>query len=296
MESSSNTATDGPTSPSRGRGRGRGRGKSRGGLGKYLRARGRGRGGGRPAEFRERLVLDGERTEELDEEEAQELQQRYSRRQLGTNADRYVEDEPELDSDGKLSLLKNLVARPQRDMTIAGEPIPEPEVDLSKFLERQRLDDAAGPTLKPPENQVDEDDVDHTLAHISGKGVSEPPSHKGKVQQIEWDPELEAMSQEKAAAEASRGKSKKEIAYRLLVLTCNDPADLKSRFRAKAASSQRGRPSTRGAATRKQGILTRFLHSFQSSTPIVDIFCAKFTNFMVGCSRQVLCTSTTAPA
>lgn len=108
--SSSATAADGP-SPSRGRGRGRGRGKSRGGLGKYLRARGRGRGGGRPAEFRERLLLDGERTEELDEEEAQELQQRYSRRQLGTNADRYVEDEPELDSDGKPFLLKSHVIR-----------------------------------------------------------------------------------------------------------------------------------------------------------------------------------------
>lgn len=92
-------------------------------------------------------------------------------------------------------------------MTITGEPILEPEVDLSKFLERQRLDDNAGPTLKPPENQIDEDDVDQTLAHISGKGLADPHSHKGKVQQIEWDRELEAMSQEKAAAEASRGES-----------------------------------------------------------------------------------------
>lgn len=103
--SSSATTTDGP---SRGRGRGRGRGKSRGGLGKYLRARGRGRGGGRPAEFRERLLLDGEKPEELDEEEAQELQQKYSRRHLGTNTDRYAEDEPELNSDGQFFPLKAL--------------------------------------------------------------------------------------------------------------------------------------------------------------------------------------------
>jgi hypothetical protein len=84
--------------------RGRGRGKSRGGLGKYLRARGRGRGRGRPAEFKERLVLENEQKVEMDEEEAQEyareMERKYGRRQLGTNADRYAEPEPELDSEG----------------------------------------------------------------------------------------------------------------------------------------------------------------------------------------------------
>lgn len=86
------------------RGRGRGSHKSRGGLGKYLRARGRGRGRGlgRPAVFSERLLLEGEQAAELDEEEAEELQQKFSRRQLGTNADRYVEPEPELDSEGMI--------------------------------------------------------------------------------------------------------------------------------------------------------------------------------------------------
>lgn len=81
--------------------RGRGRGKSRGGLGKFLRARGR-RGGGRPAEFKERLLLDGERpADDEDEAEAEERERKYSRRQLGTNADRYEEAEPELGSDGE---------------------------------------------------------------------------------------------------------------------------------------------------------------------------------------------------
>lgn len=91
--------------------RGRGRGKSRGGLGKYLRARGRGRGSGRPAEFSTRLVLEGERRPSLTEEEeaelAKELAEKYSRRQLGTNADRYKEEEPELDSDGVFSSLSS---------------------------------------------------------------------------------------------------------------------------------------------------------------------------------------------
>ena len=85
--------------------RGRGRGKSRGGLGKYLRARGRGGGRGRPAEFGTRLLLEGEKTLDLDPESeeaiaAREYQQRFSKRQLGSNADRYAEPEPVLNSDG----------------------------------------------------------------------------------------------------------------------------------------------------------------------------------------------------
>ena len=76
----------------------RGRGKSRGGLGKYLRARGRGRGLGRPAEFGKRLLLDGEGNDE-DHADALDDGKTYSNRPLATNADRYVEPEPELGSD-----------------------------------------------------------------------------------------------------------------------------------------------------------------------------------------------------
>ncbi|KZV72293.1 hypothetical protein PENSPDRAFT_649877 [Peniophora sp. CONT] len=194
------------------RGRGRGRGRSRGGLGKYLRARGRGhRGGGRPAVFKERLTLEGEQDEELDEEEAAEQARKFSRRQLGTNADRYKEPEPELDSDG--------------------EEILEPEVDLSKFLERQRLEDAPEPILAPT-SPVDEDDVDHSLAHIGTGEKADATSRKGKVQQIEWDASLEQMRREKAEAEANR--------------------DLKSRFRTQVAR-QRGRPAPRGIVSPRGG-------------------------------------------
>jgi hypothetical protein len=73
------------------------RGRSRGGLGKFLWARGGGRGLGRPAEFGKRLVLgEGEEAEA----QAAEISQRYSKRSLESNADRYVEPAPELDSDG----------------------------------------------------------------------------------------------------------------------------------------------------------------------------------------------------
>lgn len=88
------------SSESQPRGRGRGRGKSRGGLGKYLRARGRGHSFGRPAQFTTRLVLEGEEPDDLDPEEAKEIHQRYAKRQLASNADRYVEEEPQLDSEG----------------------------------------------------------------------------------------------------------------------------------------------------------------------------------------------------
>lgn len=101
MAGNNPTPSDGASGGTRARGRGRGRG----GLGKYLRARGRGRGFGKPAEFGKRLVLEGEEVdEEEDEEAAAERARKFSRRQLGSNADRYVEPEPELGSDGMGSL------------------------------------------------------------------------------------------------------------------------------------------------------------------------------------------------
>ncbi|PPQ96633.1 hypothetical protein CVT26_010673 [Gymnopilus dilepis] len=193
---------DAEVAESSSRGRGRGRGKSRGGLGKYLRTRGRGRGRGRPAEFSTRLLLEGEGKEQLTEEEeaeiAKEMAAKYGRRRLGTNADRYKEEEPELDSDG--------------------EPIVEPEVDLSSFLERQRISDEAGPSLRLAEKKdYDENDVDTSLAHITSNPSllpSQASLKKGKVEQISWDAELDEMTREKQAAEATW--------------------DLKSRFRAKS--------------------------------------------------------------
>ena len=86
--------------------RGRGGGRGRGNRGKSVRARGR-RGTGRPAEWKSRLLLEGEGPEDEDDEEArearEEMKRKYARRQLGSNADRYQEEEPELDSEGTCS-------------------------------------------------------------------------------------------------------------------------------------------------------------------------------------------------
>ncbi|KAH9027835.1 hypothetical protein EDB84DRAFT_1499366 [Lactarius hengduanensis] len=174
--SQSQPSSHGPFHP-----RGSARARSRGGLGKHLRARGRGHRGGRPAEFKERLLLESERPDELDEEEVAELNTRYAKRTLSTNADRYEEPEPEIGSDG--------------------QPIADLEVDLSAFLARQRLEDSSKPLFGQATTD-DDDDVDPSLAHINPNSSNKRPSTKGKAQQIEWDASLEEMEHNKNVAQA----------------------------------------------------------------------------------------------
>jgi len=182
--------------------RGRYHHRSRGGRGKYIRARGRGHHFGRPAVFQERLLLEGEQPELLDEAEAVERDGRYARRTLGTNADRYEEPEPEIGADG--------------------QPIEEPEIDLSAFLARQRVEDS--PELLLESTTVDDDDVDHSLTHITSNPLAKCHTRKGKIQQIEWDASLEELQHDKNVAQAQ--------------------SDLKERLRANAAR-QMGKTATR---------------------------------------------------
>ena len=231
-----------------------GRGKSRGGLGKYLHAR------GHPAEFSTRLVLEGERKPDLTQEEAElarEIRERYSRR-LGTNEDRYKEEELELDSDGECD---QSIHVDYINLFCLGEPIVEPEVDLSNFLERQRLADDTELTPIPGTSKDDKDDedVDATLAHISSyPSRLNPSSKKGKVEQIVWDEELDQMNRDKKAAEATWGK----IIFISILFFCNQalsPSDLKMRFRAKSEKI-RASPATHVSPTsswsRKPGTLS----------------------------------------
>ncbi|KAF8580248.1 hypothetical protein K439DRAFT_1662863 [Ramaria rubella] len=165
-----------PTRPSRGRGRGRG------GLGKYLRARGR-RGTGLPAEFGKRLVLESEEqndesgSEDNDEEHA--AGNKYARRQLGTNADRY--EEPEVD--------------PHEEQE------PEPEVDLTIFLAKQRLTDQE--SRKPYVEIGIDDGIDHSLSNFHFTSSSAPNPRKNKTEIIEWDASMDELKREKNAAEAA---------------------------------------------------------------------------------------------
>ena len=81
-------------------------------------------------------------------------------------------------------------------------------MDLSAFLEKQRLSEEAGPTLRVAEKQdYDENDVDTSLAHITSNPSRVPvqQSKKGKVEAVAWDESLEEMSREKKAAEATWG-------------------------------------------------------------------------------------------
>jgi len=110
-----------------------------------------------------------------------------------------------------------------------GEPILEPEVDLSAFLEKQRISDEAGPILSVAEKKadVDDDDIDTSLAHISSKvshtTAVEATSKKGKVQEIAWDETLDEMTRDKKAAEATWGEfilSGFETTLRLTLSMC----------------------------------------------------------------------------
>lgn len=80
----------------------------------------------------------------------------------------------------------------------------EPEVDLSAFLARQRMEDLPDPLLISA--TVDDDDVDHSLAHITSNPLAEHQSRKGKVRQIEWDPSLEEMQHDNNVAQAQSGE------------------------------------------------------------------------------------------
>lgn len=105
---------------------------------------------------------------------------------------------------------------------VLGEEIKEPEVDLSTFLEKQRLSDS-GPLLSARAPEEDEDEIDHTLAHITSRKPASQPK-KGRVQTIEWDDAFEQMSRDKAAAEANRGSSVVRIVAQEPVDDCFAPA------------------------------------------------------------------------
>jgi hypothetical protein len=165
--------------------------------GKYLPAQGH--------RFRGGLPPDGERPDHLDEVEAAELEQleaRYGRRPLGTNADRYEEPEPEIGPDGMNNIDVHIMRCDLNVTSSTGQPIAEPEVDLTAFLERQRMED---PPALPLVATVDDDDVDHSLAHITSNPLAVRQSLKGKVQYIDWDASLEEMQQDKNVARAQSG-------------------------------------------------------------------------------------------
>jgi hypothetical protein len=88
-------------------------------------------------------------------------------------------------------------------MLFTAEEEPEPEVDLSTFLERQRL------TIQEDYTSHDEqdDDVDHTLSNLPSASSSTPSARKNKTQTIEWDASMEDLKREKEAAEAVWGTS-----------------------------------------------------------------------------------------
>jgi hypothetical protein len=106
----------------------------------------------------------------------------------------------------KLTLTVSVVLLYYQFLTVArlmaillAEEEPEPEVDLSAFLARQRLEPDDTIVSKP-----DDDEVDHTLSHLPSTSNTSK-SRKNNVHIVEWDASLDELKREKEAAEAVRG-------------------------------------------------------------------------------------------
>lgn len=80
----------------------------------------------------------------------------------------------------------------------------EPEVDLSTFLARQRLDDKPSTSCKL--NNEDDDDIDLSL-HSKFPKRSGGSAMKGQTQQIHWSKDLDELKKQKDSADAVRGTS-----------------------------------------------------------------------------------------
>ena len=163
-----------------------------------------------------------------------------------------------------------------------GEPIVEPEIDLTNFLERQRLADDTDLPIIPgaSKDNKDNEDVDTTLAHISSYPSRSNPqatSKKGKLEQIIWDEEIDRMNRDKKAAEATWGMMtlifflpmKFFLTKPLMIISSSD---LKTRFRAKSEkirSSPTTQVSTTSSRSRKPGKLSNWpLSPFYSCLPV----------------------------
>ncbi|GAA5890980.1 hypothetical protein JCM8208_003116 [Rhodotorula glutinis] len=125
-------------------------------------------------------------------------------RRLGTNADRYREDDEERARE--LGLAPPREGDDEVDEEEERRKVEEQE-QLDAFLSRQR-DKLASPSDAPGEHDEDEDDVDHSFAHlrIGGNGRMRPPpgGHKTKVETVEDKEELRRMQDEARRMQAVR--------------------------------------------------------------------------------------------
>jgi hypothetical protein len=117
----------------------------------------------------------------------------------------------------------------------------------------------------------DDDDVDHSLAHITSNPLRERQSRKGKVQQIEWDASLEEMQHDKNIAQAQSGPYhlNARVAHCIRMADVFFHSDMKERLRASAAR-QMGKTAMREHA-RRQG-LGKSYDDFYSRISLTPIF------------------------
>ena len=90
----------------------------------------------------------------------------------------------------------------------AGEVEQEAEIDLSKFLARQKLEDEENSLLKAAGPTEINEEIDPSVSNLTSKFTSKSAAHKGKVQYVEWTQEQEEMFHDAAVADANRGMCK----------------------------------------------------------------------------------------
>jgi len=99
---------------------------------------------------------------------------------------------------------------------------------------------------------ADDDDVDHSLAHITSNPLADRQLRKGKIQHIDWDASLEEMRHDNNIARAQSG------AFYLNCLSTDEfewlpnifLLDLKERLRV-SGTHQMGKTATREHAHRQ---------------------------------------------
>ncbi|GAA6006318.1 uncharacterized protein JCM10292_002646 [Rhodotorula paludigena] len=127
------------------------------------------------------------------------------RRRLGTNADRYKEDDDELQK--ALGAAAGLPKEGDDEVDEEEElRKAEEKAELDAFLQQQREKLASPSASTATADEEDDEDVDHTFAHlrIGGRGKMVRPTGRGRVETEEEKAELLKMQDEARRMQAVR--------------------------------------------------------------------------------------------
>lgn len=106
----------------------------------------------------------------------------------------------------------------------------EEAAELAAFRERQREKLLLDPSSVEGDEEEDDEDVDHSFAHLRIGGAKGKGAHRGVAQEKEDDEQVKARADEARRMQAVRGSSLPSILTSALPLTPSALLDLKDRF------------------------------------------------------------------